>query len=93
MKVNRFAMSQKVFCKMFVHWFNVQLHIAQGLRFNNAKEEALTTLDDAEKLAKKTFNGDEEPFEMREHRATLARLRMEITQELSDLQEASVHSS
>jgi hypothetical protein len=93
MKVNRFAMSQKIFCKMFVQWFNAQLHIAQALRYHNSKDEALSTLKAAEELAEKTFIGGEEPFEMREYRETLARLRLEINRELSDLREASVHSS
>ena len=93
MKVNRFAMSQKNFCRMFVQWFNAQLHIAQAQRYHNSKDEALSTLKAAEELAAKTFIDGVEPFEMREHRETLARLRLEINQELSDLQVVSVQSS
>lgn len=92
MKVNRFGMSQDVFLKMFVHWFNTQLYVAQALRHTGAKEKALKTLADAEAIAAKTFR-DGEPNDMREHRATLARLREEITLELSVPEEASALSS
>lgn len=92
MKVNRFGMSQPVFVKMVEHWFNTQLHIAQALRFTGSKEKALQTLAEVEVIVGKTFR-DEEPPAMREHRATLARLREEINLELFAPEEASVLSS
>lgn len=92
MKVNRFGMSQKIFCDMFVHWFKTQCGIAQAQRFNGARDEALKTLLDAEIIAAKTLREDE-PWEMQAPRRMLARLREEITLELSAPEEASALSS
>lgn len=93
MKVNRFGMSQKIFNDMFVHWYNTQNFIAQALRHNGAKDEALKKLSEANVIAAKTFRDGEEPFPMIEHRETNERLRNEINRELSAQLEASALSS
>lgn len=82
MKVNRFSMSQKIFSDMVAHWFGSQLNLAQAVRLNGGKDDALKILDLAEEIANKTFLNDE-PRQMKIYREMLMNLRQKITLELS----------